>query len=116
MQATYLAHHGVKGMKWGIRRFQKEDGSLTAAGKNRYGDSSNDDKKQQRARDKEIYNYVTKERFRANQEFYSQKQHGGMGKRSGANQRYALRRSVKDASNKYGKDAVEAYKRAQTTN
>lgn len=32
----YLYHHGIKGQKWGIRRFQKKDGSLTAAGKKRY--------------------------------------------------------------------------------
>ena len=32
-----LYHHGIKGMKWGIRRYQNEDGSLTAAGKKRYG-------------------------------------------------------------------------------
>ena len=31
----YLEHHGTKGMKWGIRRFQNKDGSLTAAGKKR---------------------------------------------------------------------------------
>ena len=28
----YLAHHGIKGQKWGVRRFQNEDGSYTAAG------------------------------------------------------------------------------------
>lgn len=32
----YLAHHGILGMKWGIRRYQNEDGSLTKAGKDRY--------------------------------------------------------------------------------
>lgn len=26
---TFLAHHGIKGQKWGIRRFQNKDGSLT---------------------------------------------------------------------------------------
>jgi hypothetical protein len=31
-----LAHHGIKGQKWGIRRYQNPDGSLTAAGKARY--------------------------------------------------------------------------------
>lgn len=31
-----LYHVGVKGMKWGIRRYQNKDGSLTAAGKKRY--------------------------------------------------------------------------------
>lgn len=32
-----LYHHGIKGQKWGIRRYQNEDGSLTDAGKTRYG-------------------------------------------------------------------------------
>lgn len=32
---TYLAHHGVKGMKWGVRRYRNYDGSLTSAGKAR---------------------------------------------------------------------------------
>ena len=31
-----LAHYGVLGMKWGIRKFQNKDGSLTEAGKSRY--------------------------------------------------------------------------------
>lgn len=32
----YLAHHGILGQKWGVRRYQNEDGSLTPAGKSRY--------------------------------------------------------------------------------
>lgn len=32
----YLSHHGILGMKWGIRRYQNKDGSLTSAGKARY--------------------------------------------------------------------------------
>ena len=32
---SYLAHHGVKGMKWGVRRYQNPDGSLTNKGKKR---------------------------------------------------------------------------------
>nr|DAV24904.1 MAG TPA: hypothetical protein [Bacteriophage sp.] len=31
-----LYHHGIRGMRWGIRRYQNKDGSLTPAGKKRY--------------------------------------------------------------------------------
>lgn len=33
---NYLEHSGVKGMRWGVRRYQNEDGTLTEAGKLRY--------------------------------------------------------------------------------
>ena len=36
MSDLYLAHHGIKGQKWGVRRYQNEDGSLTEDGKSRY--------------------------------------------------------------------------------
>lgn len=31
-----LYHHGVKGMKWGVRRYQDKNGRLTSDGKKRY--------------------------------------------------------------------------------
>ena len=40
-QTTELYHSGIKGQKWGIRRYQNEDGTLTEAGKERYKDIKN---------------------------------------------------------------------------
>ena len=39
MDCGELKHWGVKGMKWGVRRYQNKDGSLTPAGRKRYADS-----------------------------------------------------------------------------
>lgn len=40
-----LYHHGIKGQKWGVRHYQNTDGSLTAAGKERYNSMSDRQRK-----------------------------------------------------------------------
>ena len=44
MDQNELYHHGIKGQKWGVRRYQNPDGSLTNAGKKKYGTKSNYEK------------------------------------------------------------------------
>lgn len=60
--SDYLYHHGIKGQKWGVRRFQTRDGGLTTAGKIRYkvkgavekAKSNHAAKKEEKARIKQI--------------------------------------------------------------
>lgn len=41
MSYEYLAHHGILGQKWGVRRFQNRDGSYTPRGRDRHADAEN---------------------------------------------------------------------------
>lgn len=43
-----LYHHGIKGQKWGVRRFQNKNGTLTPEGKERYGKNSGGDASESR--------------------------------------------------------------------
>lgn len=70
---NYLEHHGILGQKWGVRRFQNPDGTLTAEGKKRYGDSDE-------AFEEMAKNYTKKTGAETNLSYYDyqRKMHSGM--------------------------------------
>lgn len=58
MHKTYLVHFGIKGQRWGVRRFQNSDGTLTESGKKHYDAA---DKKWVKKKSDKIYNKATKQ-------------------------------------------------------
>ena len=63
VNSEYLSHHGIKGMKWGVRRYQNEDGSLTEAGKKRQARIDASDKKYREKQKHATAAYYDKSKF-----------------------------------------------------
>lgn len=98
-----LFHHGIKGMKWGVRRYQNEDGTLTDAGKKRYNRMS-DDKLQ-----KTLYKQVKDARAEQNGGASRWNVHNTIGKNSKAEwDKYNADREAHRNSKAY-KDALKEW-------
>lgn len=75
MENNELYHSGIKGMKWGVRRYQNKDGSLTPAGKKRYGNDSDDSIKLKQIRKKSVSEMTNQELKDANYRLNLEKQY-----------------------------------------
>lgn len=64
--SDYLAHHGIKNQKWGQRRFQNYDGSLTSEGRKRYGVGESNLSKREKKQAEKAKAKAAKERVKAN--------------------------------------------------
>lgn len=79
MDKIYLIHHGIMGMKWGIRRYQNEDETLTPAGVRRY---QRLDEKWVAKKSEKVYNKAMKESKPEMKEFIKELQKTPAGKRT----------------------------------
>ena len=73
-----LYHHGVPGQKWGVRRYQNEDGTLTAEGREHYGLVGSKERNSVRAAKKksiEAYNAYRKNKSAENKEAFKKARH-----------------------------------------
>lgn len=99
-----LYHYGTKGMKWGVRRYQNADGSLTPAGEKRYGGSEVGRAKLAYKSAKKDYN----DAFNA----YNNKRHQAFSlskkKRQANNERFENAMNKADAMNKAKADLKNA--------
>lgn len=81
MDKTYIKHWGIKGQKWGVRRYQNADGSLTPAGKKRYVEVHEDyEKTHSRKSVKEMSNAELKAR---NNRLQMEKQYSDLTNKAG---------------------------------
>lgn len=61
---NYICHHGIKGQRWGIRRFQREDGSLTSRGKKRYDSDPSNGSPKKSDKEKSLYRLKLEKKYR----------------------------------------------------
>ena len=73
MTNNEIYHHGILGMKWGVRRYQNKDGTLTSAGKKRYGDSENREETVEQKKERILKSHSARELYK-NKDLFTDKE------------------------------------------
>lgn len=99
MANNELTHWGVKGQKWGVRRYRNTDGSLTQAGKSRYSEKNDQHDDYRKAHSKKSVKTMSDKELRE------------------VNNRLQMERQYKDLSKKakVGKNAVSSFVKGAAT-
>jgi len=85
-----IYHFGIKGMKWGIRRYQNKNGTLTAAGKKRYAEDSHPDYKKAHS-GKSVRNMSDQELRSVNNRLQMERQYSQLTKKTSNGKKYVQR-------------------------
>lgn len=109
-----LKHHGIKGQKWGVRRFQNKDGSLTPAGRKRQNTKAHEDYNRAHS-GKSVKEMSDKELRDVNNRLNMERQYEQMTKRKGIGSKFvngvlvvAGTEIAKEYVKKYTKAGIEA--------
>lgn len=116
---TYLAHHGIEGQKWGRRRWQYEDGSLTPEGYVHYGvnlDKARTEKDDAKKEYKRTKNSVNKNIYRNKKEAYKDEviKNKLNSEKKKSKHRLKLEDKYKSQGMNDEEAAIAAYKKART--
>lgn len=106
-QKYILTHAGIKGMRWGVRRYQNPDGTLTDAGRKRYGygEESDDHKTSRENAKKRTEALSTKELKALNERLQAEKQYNELT----ARKETAFEKASKEVLTNVGKNLATKY-------